>query len=1033
MGNSPSNSNEDNSNNNNNISVSNNNNNDTNNNINVTNDNNSLSNNNNIRNKTVYDTPTTVNILKALFESENYCFSSFSSNDHGKIVKKTIENSQQQDNTKPMHLNGDPVLNEFVNNLYTIFTNFLSTNDISKTTNDGMVKYEISSVQSLNFATIDNQCKSIWLPRSITIGEAHRILSTILYSSNNDRIPVDLADYVLVYENIMISLENQNKELYEEILKISFRLNRIALPSFRLLIIHKSKLLLLERKESKLLLTENESISILQLIMFHLIRNNIHQSENENSDYTKTFSTTSKDQSNEYWPIIEVKMGIIPSSQLIHPLKHIIQTNDLSIGKKMNFDSCIQLLDQIFISVHSDTSHIKLITPIISKLVQIYDYPLIIALPYDHLLLSQFCKIRCSDGRWAHGIMVNGKYYSLDQNPYIPMSELNINPGSIIHLRFNFQSDTIINKNISSSQTNEVKINECCQEMSNVNNNRFKPIKYQCSAECDNKTVCLMFPSQAIDKITSQNKTINKHLKSSNNWIDSSTKINELKKQMDKLSIEKTDSIQTVSNQISSDDRNLVHAMQTSLSSATLINKASIFSLPSIDKPECLNCLSHLNDNNLECPHCTQVFCQLCIQSSYDDTQRDHCCPKCHNKVELSAYRKSRIIGKYEKEGISAFKCLICNSIPEKHRLCLDSNCSALFCDNCCKKTNEHQSSTTEISNSTKSIKCPQCKTADTYISGAVSYYIVRIIEYQIAQEVESNLGTSSISKPLPNTIWKQEDFLPEKGTLEENYKRIISVIQFNSDHIQFDNKEEHCPLLIINEPPEYICPESLRLSYWNTIDKMNRWEDDKNVQFYKYNQSSIAAYIPHFTDFTARNIRFAEHIMLDTAFLDTTYDYDFTTINDAGRTFQRGPEPYKRPCGWYRKAIKVLGTYENSVWLGTGTDAWPVAYHGTATANALSILRNGLIAGGSNGIDEVGSNGAVHGVGIYLSPDPLYSSHRNYARLLTVDDRQYQIMFQVRVKPDPDSLAKHKVNIWRCINSQHVRPYGILFKETQI
>jgi len=175
-----------------------------------------------------------------------------------------------------------------------------------------MIKYEIYSIQSLKSITNANKTKSIWLPKSMIIDEAHCILSTILYSSNIDKIPVDFDDYVLIYENIMILLENQSKELYEEILKISFRL----------LIIQKFQLLLSKCKESKPLFTENESISILQLIMFHLITKIPNQLGNENFDYAETSSTSNNDYRNEYSPIIEVKMGIIPSEQLIYPLKH---------------------------------------------------------------------------------------------------------------------------------------------------------------------------------------------------------------------------------------------------------------------------------------------------------------------------------------------------------------------------------------------------------------------------------------------------------------------------------------------------------------------------------------------------------------------------------------------------------------------------------------------------------------------------------------------------------------------------------------
>ncbi|CAF2867725.1 unnamed protein product [Rotaria sp. Silwood2] len=313
------------------------------------------------------------------------------------------------------------------------------------------------------------------------------------------------------------------------------------------------------------------------------------------------------------------------------------------------------------------------------------------------------------------------------------------------------------------------------------------------------------------------------------------------------------------------------------------------------------------------------------------------------------------------------------------------------------------------------------------YESNAVIYYSRRIIKYQIAQEVESKLAVSLISESLPNTVWKEEDYLPEKGTLKENHNRIISVIQFNDGHIQFSNKKEHCPLLIINEPPEYTCPESLRLSYWNTDNEINQWKDDKNIQFYQYNQSSVATYIPHFSDFTVRNCRFQECVMLDVAFLDGMYDYDFTTINDARKTFQHGPEPYTRPCGWYRKAIKVLGKYENSKWLGTDVDAWPVAYHGTATANTLDILRNGLLTGGSSGIPI--TNADAYGRGIYLSPNPLYSGSQCYAKPTPYKGRQHQVMFQVRVKNS--SIRRFDRNIWICDNPQDVRPYGILFKET--
>ncbi|CAF1579797.1 unnamed protein product [Didymodactylos carnosus] len=156
------------------------------------------------------------------------------------------------------------------------------------------------------------------------------------------------------------------------------------------------------------------STILYKLIMYHSITNNINQSEIVNNDYITSQTTSSKDKNDEYWPIREIKMGIIPSTQLIHPLKY----NQLR-----------RIID------------IKSITPHLSKVIEVYDYPLLVALSYDCLVLSQFTNVQCSDGRWAQGVMINGKYYSLSNKAYNPMSELKVDRGSVIQLRFNAQSE----------------------------------------------------------------------------------------------------------------------------------------------------------------------------------------------------------------------------------------------------------------------------------------------------------------------------------------------------------------------------------------------------------------------------------------------------------------------------------------------------------------------------------------------------------------------------------------------------------------
>ena len=56
------------------------------------------------------------------------------------------------------------------------------------------------------------------------------------------------------------------------------------------------------------------------------------------------------------------------------------------------------------------------------------------------------------------------------------------------------------------------------------------------------------------------------------------------------------------------------------------------------------------------------------------------------------------------------------------------------------------------------------------------------------------------------------------------------------------------------------------------------------------------------------------------------SYDYDFTNVNDNGKTFKRGGFEYKRPCGWKRIALNVLNKYEDNIWLGSNCspNEWP-------------------------------------------------------------------------------------------------------------
>ncbi len=54
--------------------------------------------------------------------------------------------------------------------------------------------------------------------------------------------------------------------------------------------------------------------------------------------------------------------------------------------------------------------------------------------------------------------------------------------------------------------------------------------------------------------------------------------------------------------------------------------------------------------------------------------------------------------------------------------------------------------------------------------------------------------------------------------------------------------------------------------------------------------------------------------LVLDRSSWDQRYDYDFTNIDDKGKRFTLGGVEYRRPCGWKRFTIKVVGKYEDEI-----------------------------------------------------------------------------------------------------------------------
>ncbi|XP_076871411.1 uncharacterized protein LOC143521863 [Brachyhypopomus gauderio] len=175
--------------------------------------------------------------------------------------------------------------------------------------------------------------------------------------------------------------------------------------------------------------------------------------------------------------------------------------------------------------------------------------------------------------------------------------------------------------------------------------------------------------------------------------------------------------------------------------------------------------------------------------------------------------------------------------------------------------------------------------------------------------------------------------------------------------------------------------------------------------------------------------------------FLDPRYNYDFRGLSDTSPCV-RGDEPYTRPCGWFRFALKVLDKYpDGNAWLGplgwrnhSVAGEWPVSYHGT----------------GREGINKSNPHQAQE-FGIYSTPDIKMAETDEdiYKEFKSKNGKSYRVIMQNRINPaerikksDQIWLIKIPLEVYvldaqeqrkeemRKIVDRSIRPYGILLKE---
>ncbi|XP_067111867.1 uncharacterized protein [Osmerus mordax] len=183
--------------------------------------------------------------------------------------------------------------------------------------------------------------------------------------------------------------------------------------------------------------------------------------------------------------------------------------------------------------------------------------------------------------------------------------------------------------------------------------------------------------------------------------------------------------------------------------------------------------------------------------------------------------------------------------------------------------------------------------------------------------------------------------------------------------------------------------------------------------------------------------------------FFDPGWNYDFTNVKDGETVFTRGKEPYLRPCGWFRAAIKVLKKYpDGDAWLGTGDEAWPVSYHGSAMDGSLGIIVTRKKAKGDEDGDDDGgpgerlAAGSTLGRGVYSTPDVKTAGKFSKTFRSREDNKVYKVVLQNRINPEQRQKCRRE-KYWlvyvpegstaiqeRAIIEGALRPYGLLLQQ---
>lgn len=173
-------------------------------------------------------------------------------------------------------------------------------------------------------------------------------------------------------------------------------------------------------------------------------------------------------------------------------------------------------------------------------------------------------------------------------------------------------------------------------------------------------------------------------------------------------------------------------------------------------------------------------------------------------------------------------------------------------------------------------------------------------------------------------------------------------------------------------------------------------------------------------------------------------FDYRERGLKDG----YRGGYPYNVPRGWYRQALNISHKYDdNMMWLShrNTDDVWPIAYLGTHAGIARDIAKEGLFIDKladdefrQEAVQKAGSR--MDKPGVYLNTHCDGGAHPRSTKTFSVQVsrkkiERFRIVFQCRVKPGEFTVhqSPHITgDIWRVVDPDAVRPYGILVRKIQ-